>query len=46
MDFTILIQYIIVAVIVITAIGWLFRKRLFPSRYNSKNCGDGDCGCH
>lgn len=40
------VQYAVVIVIVIGALLWLFRKTLFPKRYSSNNCGDGDCGCH
>jgi hypothetical protein len=42
----IIIQYILLALAVIGALLWLFRKQLFPKKYDSGNCGDGDCGCH
>jgi hypothetical protein len=40
------LQYIFLAAAAIGAVVWLFRKQLFPKKYNSSNCGDGDCGCH
>ncbi|KQC32177.1 hypothetical protein AAU57_01710 [Nonlabens sp. YIK11] len=45
-ELQIYLQYGIVILLLIAAVVWLFRKKLFPSRYNSNNCGDGDCGCH
>jgi len=39
------LQYILVTVFVISALIWLFRNSLFPSK-KSNGCGDGDCGCH
>lgn len=40
------LQYILVAVVTIAALGWLFRKQLFPSKKSTTGCGNGDCGCH
>ncbi|WP_397302693.1 FeoB-associated Cys-rich membrane protein [Nonlabens ulvanivorans] len=40
-----LLQYILVAVVVLVALGWLFRKSLFPSKKKG-GCSDGNCGCH
>lgn len=40
------LQYILLAVAAIGAVLWLFRKSFFPKKYDSGNCGDGDCGCH
>ncbi|WP_405378293.1 FeoB-associated Cys-rich membrane protein [Nonlabens sp. Asnod3-A02] len=39
-------QTISVFVIAVVAILWLFRKSIFPKKFNSSGCGDGDCGCH
>lgn len=39
-----ILQYIIVAIITIVAIGYLLRKYAFPKK--DAGCGDGDCGCH
>lgn len=39
------VQYILVVAVVLVAVGWLFRKYLFPSK-KTTGCGDGDCGCH
>ncbi|AZQ43329.1 FeoB-associated Cys-rich membrane protein [Nonlabens ponticola] len=41
-----IIQYLLVIITVLAALGWLLRKQLFPSRHDNSNCGDGDCGCH
>lgn len=40
-----IIQYILVAIVGLVALGWLFRKNIFPSK-KATGCGDGDCGCH
>ncbi|AGC76390.1 attachment p12 family protein [Nonlabens dokdonensis] len=39
-------QTILVVLIAVIALVWLLRKFIFPNKYNSSNCGDGDCGCH
>ncbi|BAO54643.1 hypothetical protein [Nonlabens marinus] len=42
----IIFQYILLGLAVSGAVLWLFRKQLFPKKYKSGDCGDGDCGCH
>lgn len=42
---TTIFQYILVGVTVLIALGYLFRKQLFPKK-KSTGCGDGDCSCH
>jgi len=39
-------QTIIVILIAVVAVIWLLRKSLFPKKFHSSDCGDGDCGCH
>ncbi|WP_213524077.1 FeoB-associated Cys-rich membrane protein [Nonlabens sp.] len=39
-------QTIIVILIAVAAVIWLLRKSLFPKKFHSSDCGDGDCGCH
>ena len=38
-------QTLIIAVVVLIAVLYLFRKQLWRSGKNKKDCGNDDCGC-
>ena len=40
-----MLQYILVSIIGLIAIGWVIKKYFLPAK-NGTGCGDGDCGCH
>ncbi len=42
---TLIFQYIIVALILIAAVGWLVKTYVLPATKKSGHCGGGDCGC-
>jgi len=48
----ILLQSLLVYLTLALAVGYLLKKFFLPKRLfaskkgNSKNCGEGDCGCH
>lgn len=38
-------QTIVIASVLILALGYVFRKQIWNSKKKNDGCGDGSCGC-